>query len=87
MRISEFWILVDDEFGSGQGRALVRDHVIGPLGHRTAGQALDAGEDPREVWFALCEDLQVPAERRWGREERPSGRSQPVRRRGGRGRG
>jgi len=67
--MSEFWTLVEEEFGPAQGRALVRDHVVGPLGHRTAEQALAAGEDAREVWFALCDDLQVPAERRWGRDE------------------
>jgi hypothetical protein len=67
--MSEFWTLVDDEFGRGQGRALVHDHVVGALGHRTAEQALEAGEDARDVWFALCDDLQVPTERRWGRQE------------------
>jgi hypothetical protein len=78
--MSEFWTLVDDEFGVAQGRALVRDHVVGRLGHRTAEQALAAGEDPRDVWFALAADLQVPAERRWGREVGPGAR------RGGRNR-
>jgi len=67
--MSDFWVLVDGEFGAAQGRALVRDHVVGTLGHRTAEQALAAGVDAREVWFALCDDLQVPPERRWGREE------------------
>jgi hypothetical protein len=67
--MSEFWTLVDGEFGPAAGRTLVRDHVIGVLGHRTAGQALEAGEDPRSVWSALCDDLQVPEERRWGPEE------------------
>jgi len=70
--MSEFWGLVDGEFGPGRGHALVRDHVVGELNHRTAQQALDAGEDPRTVWLALCVDLEVPPERRWGREERPA---------------
>jgi len=78
--MSDFWILVDGEFGAAQGRALVRDHVVGALGHRSAEQAMAAGVDPREVWFALCDDLQVPPERRWGQEEakRPG---RPARRR------
>ena len=79
VRMSEFWTLVDDQFGSAQGRALVRDHIVGTLAHRTAEQAIAAGEDPRDVWFALCDDLQVPADQRWGRDER--GRSKPTRRR------
>ncbi|MDQ1288218.1 MAG: hypothetical protein QG622_1783 [Actinomycetota bacterium] len=67
--MSEFWALVDGEFGPGQGRVLVRDHVVGTLGNRSAEQALAAGEDERSVWFALCEDLQVPRERWWGDNE------------------
>lgn len=69
MRHSEFWSLVDGEFGPGYGRTLTRDHVVGALGHRTADQALEAGVDPRTVWFALCDEFEVPLERRWGREE------------------
>lgn len=75
--MSDFWTLVDDEFGPAQGRTLVRDHVLGALGHRTAQQALDGGDDPRAVWLALCDDLDVPEERRWGVEEH-----QPARARG-----
>jgi para-aminobenzoate synthetase/4-amino-4-deoxychorismate lyase len=68
VRLSEFWTLVDDEFGRAHGRTLVRDHVIGALGHRTAEQALEAGEEPREVWLALVADLEIPQERWWGRD-------------------
>lgn len=64
--MSEFWALVDAEFGPARGHTLVRDHVLGELGHRTAEQALRAGEDPRRVWWALCEDLEVSPGRRWG---------------------
>jgi hypothetical protein len=67
--LSEFWSLVDGEFGPARGRTLVRDHVIGRLGHRTAARALEDGDDPREVWLALAADLEVPQERWWGREE------------------
>jgi hypothetical protein len=68
VRVSEFWKLVDEEFGRAQGRTLVRDHVVGTLGHRTAQQALDAGDDPREVWLALAADQDVPEERWWGHD-------------------
>jgi para-aminobenzoate synthetase/4-amino-4-deoxychorismate lyase len=68
VRLSEFWTLVDDEFGRAHGRTLVRDHVVGALGHRTAEQALEAGEEPREVWLALVADLEIPRERWWGRD-------------------
>ncbi|NHN56109.1 DUF3046 domain-containing protein [Calidifontibacter sp. DB0510] len=68
MRVSEFWRLVEDEFGDAYGRSLVRDHVIQSLGERTPAQALEAGIAPREVWRALCVDLQVPANRWLGRD-------------------
>ena len=34
---------------------------------RTAQDALDRGVAAREIWQALCVDLQVPVERRHGR--------------------
>jgi hypothetical protein len=69
VRSSEFWILVDGEFGRAHGRALTRDHVLFTLGNRTAEQALAAGVPEREVWLALCDALEVPEERRRGVEQ------------------
>jgi DUF3046 family protein len=70
VRESEFWELVDGEFGRAQGRNLVREHVLFELGNRTAEQALTDGEPVREVWVALCEALDVPGSRRWGVDEK-----------------
>lgn len=71
MRVSEFWTLVDDEFGTAYGRSLAADHVLLVLGDRTAREALDSGVEPREIWLALCEALDVPVERRLGRDRPP----------------
>jgi Protein of unknown function (DUF3046) len=68
VRISDFWRLVEDEFGSGYGRTLIRDQVLIGLRHRTGAQALEAGEEPRDVWVALCEEMDVPPDRRWGKD-------------------
>ncbi len=65
MRASEFQRAVDTEFGS-RGDSLLRDLVFPRLGSRTAQQALDAGVDPREVWLALCDAVDVPESRRYG---------------------
>ncbi|HEY3436698.1 MAG TPA: DUF3046 domain-containing protein [Actinotalea sp.] len=76
MRYSEFWELVDDVLGP-LGRTLTRDQVLGPLGDRTSVRALEDGEDPRLVWRALCDAMQVPPSERWGsltRQPRASGR-------------
>ncbi len=59
---------MDDEFSSGYSRVLARSHALHALGDRTATEALDAGVPPRRVWEALCDDMQVPPERRLGRD-------------------
>lgn len=66
MKLSEFQIAVADEFGPGYASVVVNDLVLGPVGGRTAREALAAGVAPREVWLALCDATDVPAERRHG---------------------
>jgi hypothetical protein len=63
---SEFLIAVRDEFGDVQGRALMRDLVLGSLGGLTAQDALDRGLPAKTVWTALCEAMDVPTSRRHG---------------------
>ena len=66
--MSDFWALMDDEFGAAYAHSLARDHVLGALGNRTPLQALESGVRPREAWLALCADMDVPAERWLGQE-------------------
>ena len=66
MKLSELHRAVYDEFGASYGGVLMRDHWLRELS-ATADQALVNGVRPRDVWLALCEDLQVPIERRHGR--------------------
>lgn len=68
--MSEFWRLVEEEFGSGYGRVLIDSHVLAEAGYRTGGEALAAGVAPREVWRALCVEMEVPKER-WLGKDRP----------------
>ena len=75
MRVSEFWILVADEFGDAYGRSLAADHHLLALDDRTAREALDAGVEPKEIWTALCDAMDVPQERRLGRDRRPRRRT------------
>jgi len=72
VKVSEFRLAVDDEFGETQGRVLVSELVIDELGGRTAEEALAAGVPTRDVWIALCRANEVPQER-W------HGRGRPVR--------
>lgn len=41
-----------------------RDQVIAELGGRTVHQALEAGMDPKHVWRAVCDVLELPARER-----------------------
>ena len=66
--MSHFWTLMNDEFGESYAGSLARDHVLGALGNRTVLAALEAGVPPREVWEALCEDMDIPAAHRLGRD-------------------
>ena len=70
MRRRGFWRLMDDEFGAAYARWLERDHVLGALGNRSALEAIESGIKPREAWLALCVDMDVPVERRLGKELR-----------------
>lgn len=71
MRLSDFWRLMDDEFGERYSRTLARDLVVDQLGDRTAAEALEAGVDPKAVWEAVCRAQDVPRERWLGREVKP----------------
>lgn len=65
MRLTEFTQLIVDEFGDSEGRWIAHSHVLPGLGG-TADDLISRGVDPRRVWEALCEDFDVPEERRLG---------------------
>ena len=64
MRITMFRKLMAGEFGQVRAEMIARDHVLSALGGRTADEALEAGIGPKEVWLAVCEAFEVPANRR-----------------------
>lgn len=74
MRRSEFLRAVEDEF-PGRTSSVLNDLVLTPLAGRTAKEALAAGIPPREIWLALCDEMEVPENRRHG-----AGRLEPRRR-------
>ena len=53
-------------FGSVRASSVASDHVFTGLGDRTADQALAAGIDARQVWFAMCDAFDIPDALRWG---------------------
>ena len=58
--MTQFRERVEEQFGPGRGSSLLVDHVLTRLGGRTAVQAIEDGVDPRDVWWALCADFDVP---------------------------
>lgn len=68
MREREFWELLEEVFGRGYGRSLSRDQGLVKLQGMTVVEALAAGEEPRVVWNVLCDQMDIPDERRWGRD-------------------
>ena len=63
MRLSQFHELMADEFGKPQSEVLIRDLALFELGDKTASVLLAQGEDPRQIWLAICKAQQVPKER------------------------
>ncbi len=64
MRTTAFRTLMTDEFGGSRAASIARDHVFAELGGRTADEALAAGLAPQQIWQAVCDAYEVPAERR-----------------------
>lgn len=68
MRHSEFWSLLDSVFGEEYSRTLARDLALDALDSRTCAVALEDGVAPRDVWHAVCDQMDVPLARRDGGE-------------------
>lgn len=63
MRLSDFWLAMESEFGAAYARHLARDLVPGDFGDLTVEEALATGHDVRAVWLAVCRMQEVPQER------------------------
>ncbi|MBV7295276.1 DUF3046 domain-containing protein [Corynebacterium sp. TAE3-ERU12] len=68
MRLAEFYRNVAAEFGDIHGTYLVQSHVLSDRGI-TAEEAIERGDDLREVWWGLCRDNDVPKQRWLGPDE------------------
>ena len=64
VRLTDFWQRMEHHLGSGYAESWARDQVLGTLGGRTVYEALAAGEDPKLVWRAVCDVLELPARER-----------------------
>ena len=68
MQEREFWQLLEEVFGRSYGRALAKDQQLMRLDDMTVVEALHAGLEPRVVWNVLCDQMDIPDSKRWGRD-------------------
>ena len=57
----EFWQLLEEVFGRSYGRSLAHDQSLTELHGMTV-------EEPRVIWNVLCDQMNVPDSKRWGRD-------------------
>lgn len=76
MRESEFWNALEWTFGSARGRSLAADLVLSTLGGKSPYEALEAGSAPHDVWLAICEAMDLPAEYRYIHRVKPEDRQE-----------
>lgn len=60
MRHTEFWERMEQALGPTYARSWASQFVISDLGGRTAAEALEAGEPPKQVWRAVWAALELP---------------------------
>ena len=64
MRLTDFWARMERRFGVGYAESYARDMVLAQLGGRTVQEALDQGEDVKDVWRAVTAATEVePSDR------------------------
>jgi hypothetical protein len=63
VRLSEFRQLMLDEFGPGYSEVIAKDLSLTEHGDKSGEQLIAAGEDPKDVWLAICRQSGVPKSR------------------------
>ena len=52
---------MERRFGADYARSYAADQVLPQLGSRTVQQALDQGDNPKDVWRAVSDAAQQPS--------------------------
>jgi hypothetical protein len=52
-----------DEFGAGYAEVIAKDLVLTEHGDRCGEQLIQDGQDPKDVWLAICRQSGVPKSR------------------------
>ncbi|RUP85625.1 DUF3046 domain-containing protein [Dermabacter sp. HSID17554] len=65
MRRSEFRELAAYVFGSELAQTYCHELTLVACGNLSANEAIEVGYPVKDVWHALCDDMDVPQHRRW----------------------
>lgn len=72
MRLSQFNELMIDEFGPDFADVIFSDLALAEFQDQTAEAAISGGEEPKEVWLAICRAQGVPKNRWHGKNKKPN---------------
>ncbi|MGA1468709.1 MAG: DUF3046 domain-containing protein [Aquiluna sp.] len=67
MTLSRFHELVLEEFGEQFSQVVLRDTRLLKFEDKTPLELINAGLYPKDIWFAICDQLAVPKERWHGK--------------------
>jgi len=70
VRLSEFRLAVAEAFGEAYAPTLCKQLALTTLDSLTANDALERGVAPRDVWHALCDQMDVAPAIRSGVDEK-----------------
>jgi hypothetical protein len=64
VRLTNFWQRMEQNLGPAYARTWARDHVLAELDDRTVVQALEGGQNAKDVWRAVWRELELPLSER-----------------------
>ena len=67
MTLSRFHELVREEFGEQFSQVVLRETRLLKFEDKTPFELINAGLHPKDIWFAICDQLAVPKERWHGK--------------------
>ncbi len=70
MRLSEFRLAAAEAFGDAYAPTLCKQLALNGLDSLTANEALEKGVAPRDVWHALCDQMDVTPAVRSGLDDK-----------------
>ena len=54
---------MSDEFGAAYAEVIAKDLALTEHGDKSCEELLAAGEDPKDIWLAICRQSGVPKSR------------------------